>query len=309
MRDSTATPDSPAQPPNASASHRLEERWNRRLAWSLSLAVLLHAAVFVLGPRWPVLDRPASSEAGEPASGAIAVTRLLPSGGVPGRAARGTPVAERPDTAAEESGTATSRAGEDGGGSAGAGRGEDLTQEELWERLDGAPGPRLSLTAPSGREPGAADPEPGPREEAPRSPGAGPESLSIGGRAATVEARAEPEGDSLGLGRLRSLEPEVVTGLGSAEILLRNPGEVTRFRESAARRRPAVASTRAHVGVAVWVDRSGSVEWAEVSESTGHPALDEVALTLFRDVVAFRPAVEDGKRVPKSMLFYILFPW
>lgn len=316
MRDSASIAESASARPAASANDRMKERWNRRLAWSLAWAVVLHAAVFLLAPAWSLLDRPELDPPGEPTPGAIAVTRLLPSGGVPGRIARGTPVAEPSDTAAEEAGSESPSAAGDGAGSAGAGRGSDvtrLTQEELWDRLDGADGPALALTESPGEpaeppEP-TPDPEPGEGESVgPRGRGTG-EGLSIGGRAATVEVGAEGEGDSLGLGRLRSLEPEVVAGLGSAEVLLRNPSAVTRFTRRAARRRPAVASTEAFVGVAIWVDRNGSVEWAEVSESTGHEVLDEVALTLFRDVVAFQPALEDGERVPKSMLFYILFPW
>lgn len=316
MRDSASIPDPAPARPATSANDRMRERWNRRLAWSLAWAVLLHGAVFLLAPAWSVLDRPELDPPGEATSGAIAVTRLLPSGGVPGRIARGTPVAEPSDTAAEEAGTETAAAGDDGAASAGAGRGSDvtrLTQEELWDRLDGADGPALALTeSPDERTaPPEPTPDPEPGEGESMGPGrSGPgEGLSIGGRAATVEVRAEGEGDSLGLGRLRSLEAEVVTGLGSAEILLRNPSEVSRFTRRAALRRPAVANTEAFVGVAVWVDRSGSVEWAEVSESTGHEVLDEAALTLFRDVVAFEPALQDGERVPKSMLFYILFPW
>ena len=313
MRDSASIPESASARPATSANDRMKERWNRRLGWSLAWAVLLHAALFLLAPAWSILERPELDPPGELTSGAIAVTRLLPAGGVPGRIARGTPVAEPSDTAAEEAGSESASAREDGTGSAGARSGDDLTQDEFWDRLDGADGPALALTEPPD-EPAAApeptpDPEPRDGESVgPRDGGTG-EGLSIGGRAATVEVGAEGEGDSLGLGRLRSLEAEVVAGLGSAEILLRNPSEVSRFTRSAARRRPAVANTEAFVGVAVWVDRNGSVEWAEVSESTGHEVLDEVALTLFRDIVAFQPALEDGERVPKSMLFYILFPW
>lgn len=299
MSDSARSPDSPPGRHAPSANDRLKDQWGRHLAWSLVFAVLLHALVFSLSPEWTFSERAEVDRLGA-ASRAINVTRLLPAGGL-AATAPGTPVRERPDSTAEESATEAASGEEKG-----AGEGTVYSQDELWNRLDRADRPALALTEPS--EPAVEEPEPdGAEEKRARSHGSG-RGPSIGGRATTIGV-SDSGDDAPELGRLRSLRPEVVTGLASSEVLLRNPSEVVEFKKFAARRRPAVATTHAVVGVAVWVDRNGSVEWAEVSESTGSDVLDETALTLFRRVVAFRPALEDGERVPKSMLFYILFPW
>lgn len=300
MSDLSRSPDFPLGRPAPSANDRLKDQWGRRLAWSLVFAVLLHSLVFSLSPEWTFFERAEVDRLGA-ASGAINVTRLLPAGGL-AATAPATPVGERPDSTAEESAREAASGGEKG-----VGEGTVYTQDELWSRLDRADRPALALTEPS--EPAVEELEPDvAEEERARSHGTG-RGPSIGGSATTIGVADSSDDDAPEFGRLRSLRPEVVTGLASSEVLLRNPSEVVEFKKFAARRRPAVATTHAVVGVAVWVDRNGSVEWAEVSESTGSDVLDETALTLFRRVVAFRPALEDGERVPKSMLFYILFPW
>ncbi|MFB6240993.1 MAG: energy transducer TonB [Gemmatimonadota bacterium] len=71
----------------------------------------------------------------------------------------------------------------------------------------------------------------------------------------------------------------------------------------------AARTVEAWVSVTVWVDEGGSVEWAEVSESSGRESLDEIALTLFEDVAEFMPAREGDERIPQTMIFQISFPW
>ena len=63
------------------------------------------------------------------------------------------------------------------------------------------------------------------------------------------------------------------------------------------------------VGVTLWIDKRGSVEWAESAESSGRPDLDELALAPFNEVVAFRPARDNGVSVSRSVVFSINFPW
>jgi TonB family protein len=59
--------------------------------------------------------------------------------------------------------------------------------------------------------------------------------------------------------------------------------------------------------VALWVDERGSVERAQVSESSGHPVLDDIALTLLGEVASFRPA-RDGVR-PLAVQFTVAAPF
>ena len=63
------------------------------------------------------------------------------------------------------------------------------------------------------------------------------------------------------------------------------------------------------VDVAVWIDEWGSVEWAEISRSSGLQELDEIALALFNEVASFRPARDQGVRVSMSVIFSVPFPW
>ena len=57
------------------------------------------------------------------------------------------------------------------------------------------------------------------------------------------------------------------------------------------------------------MDGSGGVEWAETSQSSGRQDLDEIALALFNEVVAFRSARDRGVPVPVSAIFSLDFPW
>jgi TonB family protein len=65
----------------------------------------------------------------------------------------------------------------------------------------------------------------------------------------------------------------------------------------------------AAASVAIWIDERGSVEWAEINQSSGRTDLDELALQLFSEVVAFHPARDQGVRVPISAIFWVNFPW
>lgn len=298
-----------------SANDRMKARWGSRVAWSLILAVLLHAAVFALWPEWSPADENLDRLV-EPAADWLAAADVAPAGDEAGPAgAPGLMISERPDSAEEEA--AEPAAADDGDGSepTGAGRGGAPADgaASLRERLGEAGRAELAASARTRPPPRAVDDserETNERETADRDSADPSGSSGIrGGRATTAGAPDPGREGSSALERLRALEPGVTTGLGSSEVLLRNPSEVVRFKERAAERYPAVESTEGWVGVAVWIDEAGSVEWAEISESSGSEVLDEVTLTLFRDVVEFRPALEDGDRVGKSMIFFLLFPW
>lgn len=298
-----------------SANDRLKDRWGSRLAWSVMGAVVLHAALFLLRPGWGLTPLEPLGDPGR--SGAGWLTEIeLPSGtstGGGGDRAPGLTVGEPSDSARagpdRPSAGPGSRPGDAGGSDAGEG-----STRSVRDRLADATGPSLAGGESGHRPPRELPPRPAPEPEAEvsvRRSGGGAEggTLSIGGRAATAGGSDTPSDDGPNLDRLRSLDPDVAVGLGSSEVLLRNPGEVVGFKETMARRHPRVANTEAWVSVAIWVDENGSVEWAEVSDSSGSELLDRVALALFTDVVAFRPALDRGDRVPKSMLFYLLFPW
>lgn len=292
-----------------SANDRREDRWSSRLAWSLMGAVVLHAALFLLRPGWDLPRLEPRGEAGAVRGDRLVATRLS-SGGGGGRAVAPT-VGEPSDSARERQ----DRPSVASGSRSGASNGSGSASRSLKDRLGDAGEPSLAGGGQADRRtPRKPPPRPEPDPETESSPGrsadgSGERPLSIGGRAATAAMTDTPSDDPPEFGRLRSLDPDVAVGLASSEVLLRNPSEVVRFKEMMVRRHPELARTEGWVSVAIWIDENGSVEWAEVSESSGREILDRAALELFTDVVAFRPALERGDRVPKSMLFYLLFPW
>jgi TonB family protein len=111
------------------------------------------------------------------------------------------------------------------------------------------------------------------------------------------------------LDRLSAVRPELVLTVPSAWVLIRNPLEVEQFIQRSYRSGVLSRGANGSVSVALWIDESGSVEWAEISESSGRPDLDRVALALFSEVAAFRPARDEGVPVPRSVIFSVRFPW
>lgn len=271
-------------------------------------AVLLHATLFLLRPSWALPRLEFADVPGAAGADALVATGFAPNGGT---RAGVDPALGAPSDSARDDGPRET-IGEGSTGNDGE-AGDGASAGSLRDRLADLDGPSLAGADPGGearleppdRSPAEPESEPAPSRAPPGSTSA----LTIGGRAAAAGMTDRREDDETSLERLRALDPEVVRGLGSSEVLLRNPGEVVRFKERMVRRHPEVGTTEAWVSVAIWVDDEGSVQWAEISDSSGREVLDEVALTLFAEVVSFRPALEDGDRVPKSMLFYLLFPW
>ena len=114
------------------------------------------------------------------------------------------------------------------------------------------------------------------------------------------------ETSPLDLSRLSAVRPQIVLPGTSAWILIRNPAEVDRYMNYANGENPEVEGL---VDVAVWIDEWGSVEWAEISRSSGRQEMDEIALALFNEVASFRPARDRGVRVSLSAIFSVPFPW
>jgi TonB family protein len=93
----------------------------------------------------------------------------------------------------------------------------------------------------------------------------------------------------------------------SAWLSIQNPEKVEEFMRVIALQQDPEA--QGQVDVAVWIDDRGSVEWSEVTRSSGLEEMDEIALALFTEVASFRPARDRGVRVSLSAIFTVAFPW
>jgi TonB family protein len=132
---------------------------------------------------------------------------------------------------------------------------------------------------------------------------------SIGGEARTIDLAELPEPDSLDLSRLAALRPELAFMTASAWVLIRNQAEVEAFLKRSYSSGRLAPDASGSVSVTLWIDRRGSVEWAEVSKSSGRNDLDEFTLALFNEVAAFRAAREQGVYVSRSVTFSVNYPW
>ncbi len=143
-------------------------------------------------------------------------------------------------------------------------------------------------------------------EVEPASDEGGAELRDIGSGAAFPDWLTVPAAE---FDRLSAVRPEVVVVAPTAWLLIRNPLEIDRFMHLARDRGNLDPTFEGWVQVAIWIDARGSVEWAEVSRSSGDPEVDELALDLFTEVVSFRPARNRGVPVPISVIFQLNFPF
>lgn len=277
----------PPHPGVPSANDRFKAQWTDRLGWSMVAAVAAHLALIVFWPAWVGSDPPVNDSV-EPEPMEWIFLRQVPPGG---RAAIAAPPA----------------AAGNGADSAAADPAADATSESPEELAALSATLRDRLLRGDGPAPTIAEPEPEPPVDEP--PASEDDSTVIGGDASTAEVPDLPEESPLDLDRLSSLRPGLALGSASNWVLIRNPTEVERFMQRVSRRPDVNAGTDASVSVTLWIDERGSVEWAEVSESSGRSELDEVALALFNEVAAFRPARSAGRGVPKSVIFTVHFPW
>ena len=118
-----------------------------------------------------------------------------------------------------------------------------------------------------------------------------------------------PGTNPMDLDRLTALRPELALSMPSFWVLIRNPLEVEQFIQRSYRSGDLSRGADGSVSIALWIDESGSVEWAEISQSSGRPELDRVALALFSEVAEFRAARDEGVPVPRSVIFSVRFPW
>lgn len=264
------------------ANDRLKARWGNHLAWSTTAAAMLHAVLFLWSPRWEPLRMAPDRSLTRTAMEAIALYEAASSTGVMPTVTVASPDETEPIVEATE--------GDEG--SLGlsdwdlAGRAEARI-EELRRRTS---------------------PEPTVVETQPASTGED-DVIRIGGRLSDLDFEGADAARALELDRLSAVRPELAFLSPSSWVLIQNPGEVADFmvrRFGTSTRDSDVLET---VSVSLWIDERGSVEWAEVNRSSGRPEVDELALEFFNEVVSFRPAREQGVRVPVAVIFSLTVPW
>lgn len=206
--------------------------------------------------------------------------------------------------AAEEDEPAPERADEEEreapGGAAGADASDGDGRAEALERIAGATARVLERrpvppSEPAREEP--ADRQASDREQRDR------DDVRIPGASTDLDERLSEE-ELMRLERLAAVRPRLAFGSPSSWLVVENPGAVREFMR---RRFPGAseAGGGGTLSVSLWVDERGSVEWAEIDRSSGDPELDESALELFEEVVAFGPARERRLDVPTAAVFWL----
>jgi TonB family protein len=275
-----------------SANERLKDQWGAWVAWSTVVAVALHAAAFAL-TTWEVLHPTRDPALVEGTSLVLLppVAEVASAGGAPAPALP-TVLEDGDDSELPEP------APDDGTGT-------DADLGDLREEWNRRLGDRRNLV-PTIAEPVSEAEETVPANESVVTE----DDPDIGGEATMLtELSHLPETDSLDLGRLSELRPELALMTPSAWVLIRNPLEVEAYLRRSYTWGRVDPSAEGSVSVTLWIDERGSVEWAEISKSSGRPDLDEIALALFNEVAVFRPAREEGVRVSRSVSFALNFPW
>jgi len=284
--------------PGGSANDRFKAQLGSHLQWSLVASVLLHAAIFLVWP-WGDLPEPGGSSAlGEFHLQVIGMGAADQGD----RAGVLAPlfVEEGEDPSDEEAGE-DSEAGADGESGA--------DDPGLWDwELAGAAMQRMAQVTASvvpaelDRE---GDPDAPEGEFVEGATGEGDEAFHL--RRATSELDFErlTGEEMLDLERLSVLRPELAFNTPSRWLLVQNPKEVGTFLQERFGASGSADSPQRSLSVSLWIDERGSVEWAEINRSSGNQRLDDSALELFRDVVAFRPAWEQGLRVPVAVIFWV----
>lgn len=278
-----------------SANDRFKDLWETRIAWSTVTAAVVHVAVI----GWagfqvvvPLLENP-------PSRGEMVVLPPSFAGGT-GLEGMATPVAlpedESPDVESEPDG---GMAGTEEGG---AGDNEVM---DLWAAAAERLGNRGFFQAEVVE---MEDPGEDEDEDEPEGDSISVQELDSADLLAEL-SHSDSLDVELDLDRLTEIRPELAVMIPSMWILLRNPTEVENFLRRSYGRWSLDRGEPATVTVTVWIDTRGSVEWAEVSRSSGRTNLDEAALELFNEVVAFRPARHEGVSVSGSATFALLFPW
>ena len=125
-------------------------------------------------------------------------------------------------------------------------------------------------------------------------------------QSATEEPR--PPAPPLLLEEVTPLTPRLAGASIAVQLpIIRNPTVLQRFLRS--RYNPVFEEPNGngHVAVAMWINERGAVEWTAISESSGFPIVDEIALEVFNDIALFTPARSQGVRVPVSVVISVPF--
>ena len=275
------------------ANDRFKARWEGLLLRCVGFAAVLHLALLVFWPSWKVADPfPEFGGDGWPTQ----LVALMESAPAPS----GTSTVVRP--ALEET---TPSPYEEGEGE------ESGVDEEMgsWEWDEVGPSQALRERLQLREPPVATVVESDASMAGDDASASEDETLLIGGRASATDELASRVERILDMDRLSATRPELALFSPSNVFLLRNPEEVDAFLKARIRPSRPEPGTESAVGVAIWINESGAVEWAEISQSSGRSEIDDLALELFNDVVAFHPARERGVRVPVSAIFWLTFPW
>lgn len=317
----------PHQPRLTSANEVWKAQWNDCLAWSTMLGVAAHAAAFAFSPGWDPLDVWVERDLELLGTGTSWVSfDAVPSSGGGGG---GTAVASGPTFQLQEPDSLP--AGVDAGARIGDPELATLAfTRGLRERLRGRGGPIPMIVEPdrgldqeSDRElalppasptldddpPDALDSdalEPDTYEEDRQ----GEEIRVIVESPTLADPASRLETSTLNLSRMAGITPELFMPGTSAWLLIRNPDNVEEYMKIVGYEQ-YIQGTAAQglVNVAVWINDRGSVEWSEVTKSSGRVDMDEAALALFSDIASFRPAQDQGVRVSMSVIFSVEFPW
>lgn len=283
------------------ANDRLKAGRSATLHRSILGSVLIHVAV-ILG--WPETTLPTLASGGGTESGHLQLISLG-SLSTPGPARPIAPtVVEDGDLDDPDPQDLGSEEGEDvTGEGGGAPEGWEGRSAELW---------RLAALRPT-----MAEPMPEARSEARSnsvaesgedpSDGDDPEGLRIREGSEDLAFQRLSEEEMLSLERLSALRPELVLVSPSNWLVVRNPREVGDYLRDHFDYDGIDPETGGSLSVSLWVDERGSVEWAEINSSSGHAPIDASAIRLFEEVVAFRPAREDGARVPVAAIFWLMW--
>jgi len=275
------------------ANDRFKAGWEGRLLRCVGFAALLHLALLAFWPSWEIPDPyPAFGSDGWPVQ-LVSLMEAAP-------ALSGGPAVVRPSL--EET---TPSLEEEGEGE------ESGVDEEMgsWEWDEVGPSQALRERLQRRESPVATVVESDVAVGSDDASASEDAALRIGGRASATDELASRMDRILDMDRLSATRPELALFSPSSVFLLRNPDEVDAFLKARIRPSRSEPGAESAVGVAIWINESGAVEWAEISQSSGRSEIDELALELFNDVVAFHPARERGVRVPVSAIFWLTFPW
>lgn len=289
----------PVDPPSASwqrrtAHERFRASDRRRFYGSVLVSLGIHLLLFLA---WPELTPPAFETGRAGAASPLELHSLAPAH------PRGEVLTAVPQVAEEGSSAAdgTDEEPDDASGDAAArnGGGADPRSRALERIAAVSPGIVERRTEPP------ADPQP---ETSSDDEGTDPDprearDVRIPAVSSDLEERLSDE-ELLRLERLTSLQPELAFGSTSSWLVVRNPHAVREFMRQ---RFPAATEAGAHgsLSVSLWIDEGGSVEWAEINRSSGRPDLDQSALELFEEVVAFGPARQRRLEVPTAAIFWL----